>query len=382
MKRSPGSTRRSRSGRQPEEWAIPMLPGSRFRAAFLFLATVSSLSCSGPSDSRLWALANRIHERAVVIDAHAHPKPGSAETLNLGEKTGTFELDFITMKEGGLDGVFFTAPLLGGQDEEPKDPGQILEDINSIVREVQRLGDLAEIARSTEDIRRIHGLGKRAVLLGIEGGGPFGEDLGTLERYFDAGVRMVTFPLLPSVTPGPERSDSPDQPLSDFGRRVIEEMNRLGMIIDISHASDRHQVEIIRTSVKPVVASHSCTRALNDIPREMPDSIIKVLAAKGGVISVTFSPRHISADYPERTVTEEDLVDHVDHIVRIAGVDHVGFGSDFLGGDAHTVGLESAAGLPNLTFALLKRGYSRREIEKILGGNLLRVFEAVEEGEG
>ena len=136
-----------------------MLLGSRFRAGFFLLAAAYSLSCSGTSDSRLWARANRIHERAVVIDAHAHPKPGSAETLNLGEKTGTFELDFITMKEGGLDGVFFTAPLLGGQDEGPKDPGQILEDIDSIVSEVQRFEDLAEIARSTEDIRRIHGLG-------------------------------------------------------------------------------------------------------------------------------------------------------------------------------------------------------------------------------
>ena len=349
------------------------------RAPSLLLTTFCVLSCAGPSDSTQSERANRIHEEAVVIDAHAHPKPGAAETLSLGEKTAAFELDFVTMKEGGLDAVFFSVPFLrSGSDGRPES-ALILEDARAVADEVERLGDLAEIARTPGDISGIHTVGKRAVLLGVESGDPFGGDIGTLERFFDAGIRMVTLPSEPLTEPVPEHGDQSGSGLNGFGKRVVEEMNRLGIIIDITHTPDSLQLDVIGTSVKPVVASHSCTRALNDVPRQMPDSIIRALAEKGGVICVTFYPGHISGGYPDEAVTIEDLVDHIDHIIQIAGVDHVGFGSDFLGSEHHTVGLESAAGLPAITYTLLQRGYSQGEIEKILGGNLLRVFETVQE---
>jgi membrane dipeptidase len=349
------------------------------RAPAVLLTALCVLSCARAPDSPMGERANRIHEEALVIDAHAHPKPSAAVSLSLGEKTGGFELDFLTMKEGGLDAVFFSVPMLRSESDERPESVGIVEDARAVADEVERFGDLAEIARSSEDISRIHALGKRAVLLGVETPDPFGGDIGTLQRFLDAGIRMVTLTPEALTAAAAGQDDQSDSGLNGFGKRVVEEMNRLGIVIDITHTPDSLQLEIIRTSVKPVVASHSCTRALNDLPRQIPDSIIRSLAEKGGVICATFYPGHISGDFPDRAVTVEDLVDHIDHIVKIAGVDHVGFGSDFLGSENHTVGLESAAGLPAITHSLLQRGYSQGEIEKILGGNLLRVFETVRE---
>jgi membrane dipeptidase len=345
------------------------------RALSILLTALGVLSCARAPDSTPWERAVRIHEDAVVIDAHAHPKPGAAETLNLGEKTASFELDFLTMKEGGLDAVFFSVPMLSSESDERPESVRIVEDARAVADEVGRFGDLAEIARSSEDISRILTLGKRAVLLGVETPDPLGGDIGALQRFFDAGIRMITLTPEALTAAAAGQDDQSDSGLNGFGRRVVEEMNRLGIIIDITHTPDSLQLDIINTSVTPVVASHSCTRALNDVPRQIPDSIIRELAEQGGVICVTFYPGHVSGGYPDETATVEDLVDHIDHIVGVAGADHVGFGSDFLGSENHTVGLESAAGLPGITHSLLQRGYSQQEIEMILGGNLLRVLE-------
>jgi membrane dipeptidase len=297
----------------------------------------------------------------------------------LGETSGKFELDFLTMKEGGLDAVFFNLPMLSSETREQPVSELILEDARTVLDEVERYGNLAEIAVSPDDVMRLHQMGKRAVLFGVETADPFGGDVGTLALLYDAGIRMITLPSEAISTLDPEQDDSTDFPLNDFGLRVVEEMNRLGMIIDITHTSDRLQMDIIRASSKPVVASHSCTRALNDRPREMADSVIRALADKDGVISVTFFPGHISSHFPDSTVTVADLVDHIDHIVEIVGADHVGFGSDFLGSEQHTAGLESATGLPSITYTLLERGYSPADIERMLGGNLMRVFREVQE---
>ncbi len=360
----------------------PMSATMILRKSALLATATLLMSCSGTPEGSLQERAAAIHDQAVVIDAHAHPKPGAAETVVLGAKTGTFELDFITMKEGGLDAVFFNLPMLSSETREQPVSDLILEDARTVMDEVERYPNLAEVAVSPEDVARIHQLGKRAVLFGVETADPFGGYVGTLARLYDAGIRMITLPSEAISTPDPEQEDSSGLPLNDFGLRIVEEMNRLGMIIDITHTSDRLQMDIIRASSKPVVASHSCTRALNDIPREMPDSVIRELADRGGVVSVTFFPGHISSDFPDSTVTVEDLVDHIDHIVEIVGADHVGFGSDFLGSEVHTVGLESAAALPAITHTLLQRGYSEEDIEKFLGGNLLRVFRAVQESDG
>jgi len=318
-----------------------------------------------------------VHERAIVLDAHAHPKPGAAEALDLGGRTFSFDANLPAMREGGVDAVFYSVPFLGSGRDEPPGPAQVVAHARALVQEVAGLEDMAEMAYSAADIRRIHRLGKRAVLLSIETRDPFQGGPGTLGQYFEAGIRSITMTEERLLDPASAEGSPPDGPLSSFGEDVVREMNRLGILIDISHIPDRLQLDLTQNSREPVVASHSCTRALNDIPREIPDPIIRAMADRGGVIGVTFFPSHISSDFPDQTVTVEDLVDHIDHIVRVAGVDHVGFGSDFLGNPTHTTGLESAAGLPNLTAALLGRGYSNGDVEKILGGNFLRVLEEV-----
>jgi membrane dipeptidase len=351
-----------------------------FRLSATVIMIFSILSCSQSSEESLRERVQKIHEEAIVIDAHAHPKSNEAERLNLGEHTGEIEVDFVSMAEGGLDAVFYSAPLLRGQSGRRPDPEQILKDIDLIHSEVEKYKEMAKPAISPDDIRSIHDSGKRAILLGIETRDPFRGDLNVLKRYYDAGVRMITLTRHPITTPvEPDSSDAETGTLhlNNFGRHVVREMNRLGMIIDISHASDSLQLDIIQASSLPVVASHSCARALNDIPREIPDDIITVLAEKGGVICVTFFPGHISPKHPDQPVSVEDLVDHIDHIVQLVGTDHVGFGSDYLGSDTKLVGLESAAGLPSITHELLNRGYCREDIHKIMGGNLMRVFEAV-----
>jgi len=181
----------------------------------------------------------------VVVDAHAHPKPHAAEILSLGEKTAAFEVDFLTMKEGGLDAVFFSVPMLRSESDGRPDSVLIVEDARAVADEVERFGNLAEIARSSEDISRIHALGKRAVLLGVEAADPFGGDIGTLERFFDAGIRMVTVPPGPLTEPVPEHGDQSGSGLSSFRTRVVEEMNRLGILIDITHTPDAVHLDII-----------------------------------------------------------------------------------------------------------------------------------------
>jgi membrane dipeptidase len=221
-------------------------------AVCFFLAVPS---CSGTGQSDSGGSATLLHERAIVIDAHAHPRSNEAGALRLAERTGEIEVDFITMREGGLDAVFFSVPFLSGPDVPWPEPAQVLVEIDSLKEEIEVHGSLAELASSPEDIRRIHDSGKRAVLLSSEAWHPFGGAVSNVGRFHSAGVRMATFPLPPADTPESDGGQGGESQWNDYGRRLIEEMNRLGMIIDISHAPDEMQLEIIRTSVQPVVAS-------------------------------------------------------------------------------------------------------------------------------
>jgi membrane dipeptidase len=236
-----------------------------------------------------------------------------------------------------------------------------------------------------------------------------------LEAYYKMGVRLITIGHT-KIDPIAETDseDAGESGLSRFGKEVVREMNRLGMLIDITHVSDNLQLSIIEESKVPVIASHSCVRTLNDRPRELPDGILKELAKKGGAIMITFHSAHLSSEYAVRHndafgkfnaekkkleekfkdneaelakqfkilierifskgVDIELLIDHIDHAVKVAGIDHVGLGSDFISGVGAPIGLETAAGYPLITYHLLKRGYKEEDIKKILGGNLLRVF--------
>jgi membrane dipeptidase len=372
-------------------------------------------------DEELWKKAMEIHNDAIVIDAHAHPMTSyvlnpeaTPDNLDLGKKTELSTVDFISMKEGGLDVVFFGLPLINDINEGNPSK-KILDDIVLIRNHVNRYSSLAEIALSPGDIRRIHGLGKRAILFGIEYPSILEGHTVMLEAYSKMGVRIIT--LAPSkIDPivDTNSEEAGQSGLSSFGKEVVWDMNRLGMLIDISHASDDLQLSIIQESKVPVIASHSCVRALSDKPRNIPDEILKEIAEMEGAIMITFHSAHLSLDYSakhneafgkfnsEKRKLEEKLkdnkaelakqlkvlkekiflkgvdigllIDHIDHAIKIAGVDHVGLGSDCIAGIGSPIGLETAAGYPLITYHLLKRGYKAEEIKKILGGNLLRIF--------
>ena len=393
------------------------------RSAVVFFFAVIAMPAQ-EKDAELWEKARKIHFDAIVIDAHAHPMTSQGLTpdavpdnLDLGKKTAYSCVDFISMKEGGLDAAFFSIPLLNNLNRGNQSK-RILDDIVLMRGHIDKYSDLAEIALTPSDIRRIHSTGKRAVVFGIETRDFLEGHTVMLEAYYKMGARMITVGhtrIDPMADTNSE--DAGESGLSDYGRDVIREMNRLGMLIDISHAPENLQLSIIEESKAPVIASHMCVRALNDSPREMPDGVLQELAKKGGAIMIAFSSAHLSSGYNARYgeafgrfysekkklddrfkddqaelarryrilkekiflkgVSIELLIDHIDHAVKVAGIDHVGLGSDFIEGAGNPVGLETAAGYPLITYHLLKRGYAVEDIRKILGENLLRVFAEV-----
>ena len=375
---------------------------------------------AGETEKELWERAKKIHEKALVIDAHAHSMIwlySTPEHLDLGSKTGKSQVDFPTMKEGGLDALFLSMPLINeiGMENPSK---KILDDIILIKNQLSLYPQLAELALSADDVRRIHKDGKRAVLLSIEYSSPLEGHPAMLEAFYKAGVRSWTAsPTKIDPIAIPASGASGGEGISDYGRAVVNNMNRLGMIIDITHMSDRLQLDMIEYSLAPVIASHSCIRAVHKKPRNISDEILRTLAEKRGVNMITFDSGHLSADFLEKLgnayqdsekekkileekykgdknklgrelkalterlfpegVSIELMIDHIEHAVKVAGIDHVGLGSDF-GGVTNVAGLEDASGFPLITFHLLKRGYKEEEIKKILGGNLLRLFDEVQ----
>ncbi|HEV2762946.1 MAG TPA: dipeptidase, partial [Pyrinomonadaceae bacterium] len=281
------------------------------------------------------------------------------------------------------------------------------------------------LATTAADIRRAASEGKLAALLGLEGGYALDEKLESVERYYQMGVRYISVTWTHSTSWAGSSGDAAGRTrgLDDFGRRVIREMNRLGVMVDVSHVSDKTFWDIVETSTMPVIATHSNARAIVPHPRNLTDEQIRALAATGGVVCVVFYPAFVEPGWDERKkvldaeirpqvsaagraavgsgshkrlardrvrlrefarlppVTVARVVDHIDHIVRLVGVEHVGIGSDFDGIQAVPKDLASVADLPNLTAELLRRGYTEDDVHKILGGNILRVMEEVERDE-
>ena len=278
------------------------------------------------------------------------------------------------------------------------------------------------MATSAEDIRRIADDGKIAALMGLEGGYAIDERVENVKRYYDLGVRYMSPAWSVSTSWAGSSGDAVGESrgLNDFGKEVIREMNRLGMMVDVSHVSDKTFWDIVSTSTKPVIATHSGCRAIAKVPRNLTDDMIRALAKTGGVVNVIFYPEHIEPGWSEKKkkvdaeiatlvqraseqepggvaqkklardrvraeeylkrlppVSVSRIVDHIDRIVKLVGIDHVGIGSDFDGVQAVPADMKSVADLPNLTKELLKRGYSEADIEKILGGNMLRVLDEV-----
>lgn len=388
---------------------FPLLP----LLAFTFLP---------PNEDPITKQAARIHQRILTLDTHADApimmqKAGFDVGVSHDTKRDGSQIDFPRMKQGGMDAMFFAVYTSQG----PRTPEghanaktSAMKQFGLIHDALKKYPNQAELATSPADAYRIQKAGKRAVFIGMENGYPVGEDLSLLKTYYDLGCRYITLTHFANNLIGDSSTD-PDGPLygglSDFGKRVVPEMNRLGILIDISHVADSTFYDALALSKAPMIASHSNARALCDFPRNMTDDMIRALAAKGGVVQVNFvsdylkkpSEAHRTAKtkirmarvgkvttpdmearmmaqsdsvakiYASERASVADIANHIDHIVQLVGIDHVGIGSDFDGGGGVN-GLEDVSQIENLTAELLRRKYSEADIAKIWGGNLLRVL--------
>jgi membrane dipeptidase len=367
------------------------------------------------------ARARRLHRSAIVVDTHIDtPQRILIEKVDIGRRLPDGHLDIPRMREGGLDALFFSiwidSPFTGGA--AVKRTLQLIDVVDRTVRAHPR--DLA-LATSATELQRAVRAGKIAALMGIEGGHAIADDLAMVRVYRKLGVSYMTLtwanPTSWADSSGKENRDTVKAPegLNDFGREVVREMNRVGMIVDISHVSDRTFYDVLAVTSRPVIASHSSCRALADVPRNMTDDMIRALARNGGVIGINYGSGFLDMDYRKRSEARgrkppaagappasdpealaawryqnmfqaadpveppplDRLIDHIDHAAKIAGVDHVGLGSDFDGVPSLPRGMEDVSQLPRITQALLARGYSEANVKKILGGNFLRVLRAV-----
>jgi membrane dipeptidase len=367
-----------------------------------------------------------IHQRAIVMDMHADtPQRLVDEKVDLARRLSDGHFDSVRAKEGGVDAQFFSIWVepelfgLGGPGARKRADDQI----GAVRALTDKHPETWALATSAADIRRIAAAGKLAALLGLEGGYAIDDRLENVERYYKLGVRYLSPTWSVSTSWAGSSGDEigKRRGLTDFGKRVVEEMNRLGMLIDVSHVSDKAFWEIVNTSTRPVIATHSACRAIANVPRNLDDEMIRALAKTGGVVCVIFYPEFLEPGWSEKRrrvdaeiaplvqrassdergdaahkklardrvrreeyakrlppVSLSRLVDHIDHIVKLVGIDHVGIGSDFDGVQAMLSDLASVTDLPNLTRELLQRGYSESDVDKILGGNMLRVMEETE----
>jgi len=380
--------------------------------------TNTSETTSAPNDPL------SIHRRAIIIDTHADTTQRLVdENVDLGQRLTDGHFDAVRAHEG--DAQFFSIwvepQLFGGGGASAMKRADV--QIEAVQNLVKVNPERWELATTAADVRRIAAGGKIAALMGMEGGYAIDEKIENVDRYYRMGVRYLSPAWTISTSWAGSSGDEVGQTrgLNDFGRAVIREMNRLGMMVDVSHLSDKAFWDIVNTSTKPVIATHSGCRAIANVPRNLTDDMIVALAKTGGVVNVIFYPEHIEPGYAEKKkkvdaeiaalvqraseaeqgdaahkklardrvrrdeylkrlppVSLVRIVDHIDHIVKLVGVDHVGIGSDFDGIQAVPADLKSVADLPNLTKELLRRGYSESDIDKILGGNMLRAMEEVE----
>src|SRR5271154_2136916 len=390
------------------------------------------LSCALPSyaQNAVSAKAREIQNSAIVIDTHADtPQRFLDENYDIGSTDardpGHISLD--KAKAGNLGAEFFSI-WVEPETNQGHFARHTLDLIDSVYEQAARHPDRMMMAFSADDIERAHREHKLAALLGIEGGHSIENDVRLLRDFYRLGVRYMTVSWS-NTNEFADSSGDINEPkvehhngLTDGGKQIVLEMNRLGMLVDISHVADKTFYDAIAVSKAPVIASHSSARALTNHYRNMTDDMLRAVAKNGGVVQVNFYSAFIDENYRKaadaqakerdaavkaytdqlkaagKTVTDLDsdhierewaaklprpalsaLIDHIDHIAKVAGIDHVGLGSDFDGVSGATPeGIDSAADLPKITQALLDRGYSEKDIKKILGGNLLRVFGEVE----
>jgi len=352
-----------------------------------------------------WALRERVNGALSKIDL----------TADQSQQETPLHTDIARMRRGGV-GAQFWSVWVPASLEPPVALVTTLEQIDLVKRLVNRHPDTFELALSAADIRRSHAAGKIASLIGMEGGQCIASSLGVLRQMYAAGARYMTLTHSETIAWADSATGEPRHGgLTPFGREVVREMNRLGMLVDLSHTSPATMRDAIEVTAAPVIFSHSSARALNGHPRNVPDEILKMLPANGGIVMVTFVPPFVSErnrlHYAERDAMEarlkslhpgdpanalaelerwvaanpppkatlSEVADHIDHVRAVAGIDHVGIGSDFDGISTTPSGLEDVSTFPALLAELLNRGYSVADVEKIAGLNALRVLERAEQ---
>jgi membrane dipeptidase len=371
----------------------------------------------------------RVHRSTLLIDTHNDVPSRTVEGFDIGSRSNTGHTDIARLKEGGVGAQFFAVYVAASYVNGNRSANRTLQMIDTVRHDI--IGRYPEdfvLATSAKDIEEAHRRGKIAALMGIEGGHAIEDSLRLLRDYYDLGVRYMTLTHSNTNDWADSSGDIDDAKikhhngLTDFGKQVVREMNRLGMMVDVSHVADKTFWDALETSKAPIFASHSSCRALTNHARNMTDDMIVALAKKGGVVQVNFYCGFISQKFrdndaadtkaldarmaketagknlgePDRQILSEklrkelrlsratlaDVVDHIDHIRKIAGIDAIGIGGDFDGVSCTPIGLDDVSKYPNLTRALLEKGYSAEDIRKIYGGNFLRVMRAVEAAAG
>jgi membrane dipeptidase len=391
------------------------------------------ISCGAGGTGKDYAAeAKELHRRILTLDSHCDTPLsllrkgwdiGVRHQFIPGQREGG-KIDLPRMVEGGLDGEFF-AVFVGQGDLNPEGYASAKSQADSILAAIHKMCDTYSqqigLALTPEDAYRLKKEGKRIAFIGMENGYPIDKNLALLKEFYAGGVRYLTLchsgdnDICDSSS---DREQDADHGLSEYGRQVVLECNRLGLMVDLSHASDKSFKDVLAVTRAPVIASHSCCRALDDSPRNLSDEMLRALAQNGGVMQMCFLSSYVKkpkpnpardkafADFrakygrfrdikdealrekiwqeyedihdrfPEEKATLKDLVDHIDHVVKVVGMDCVGIGTDFDGGGG-VIGCDDVSEMYHVTEELLRRGYTEAQIEKIWGGNLMRVFNRV-----
>ena len=344
----------------------------------LAAATLALPACSPPAPAE-------IHASSLPLDTHVDISLEFA-TATEDPRTADIQVNLDKMRAGGLDAAFFIV-YVGQTARTEANYVQAAADAMTKFNAIHRMTDtlypeLIGLATSADDVGDLVAGGRLAAAIGIENGYVIGRDLGLLDRYYELGARYMTLvhnghnDIADSAQPNQELGDEPSEHggVSDFGAAVIRRMNELGIMVDISHASKTTALEAMELSIAPVIASHSSVRSLTDHPRNLDDETLQRLAEDGGVVQIVAYEAFVRG---ATAATLEEFVDHIDHAVRLIGIEHVGISSDF-GGGGGIEGWNDAAETPAVTAELVARGYSARDIELLWSGNLLRVWREVE----
>ena len=366
--------------------------------------------------------AHDLHFNSIVVDTHDDTTQRLLDPkFDFGARHTDGSVDIPRMRDGGMDAIFFSI-WIPGTVTGPAAVRRALQQIAAVRETVARHPNDLVLCTTAEEVRSAKAAKKIAALIGVEGGHMINNSLANLDQFYTLGVRYMTLTHTVTTDWADSSGDKPAHDgLTPFGKQVIAEMNKLGMMVDISHVADKTFHDVLAVSQAPVIASHSSCRALCSAPRNMTDDMIKALAAKGGVIQINYHVGFLSQKFQDASkanpelgkqieaeskkrcagneacelieadkITREyvaqgklprvewtEIIDHIDHAVRLVGADHVGLGSDFDGADM-PYGMEDASHLPQITSALLAKGYSPADIQKILGGNTLRLMQDVE----